>query len=374
MGLLDQFQAYIDANTPRSTRPVAKPATVIDQGLLGGRIGQVPQRAQEMYRGLLGAPAELAALGSPAMRSKVDQAMTKPQPIDKDKAMQMAMDTLQTTSPVGGLVGMVSKLDGPAMSVADDAAKVARQPTQYELAHQVAQKNAVDMLGLPPNNTAMDRARAMGAEPMYHGSASDIQQLDPAMYGSSTGAHSAKQAFWGVSDPTTAGGYAEYAATGAPVKRLLDQADQYENAGNWDKYDEALAAAEKLEPELYNQPLRGQNIMPLMVMPRKPAVMDAKGAEFVDVEGGVNKFLRSAKLGGKDAAIFKNMSDDVGRNARPADHYAILDPSIVRSRFAAFDPARRNENDLLAGLAPYIGIGGLLSLGLMTPEQAQANQ
>lgn len=133
MGLFDQLQAYIDANTPRNTRKPVNAATVIDQGLLGGRIGQVPQRAKEMYRGLLKAPAELAALGSPAMRSQVDQAMTKPHPIDKDKAMQMAMDTLQTTSPVGGLAGMfigkgAKTWDAIAAQKADDLLKQGIDP------------------------------------------------------------------------------------------------------------------------------------------------------------------------------------------------------------------------------------------------------
>ena len=35
---------------------------------------------------------------------------------------------------------------------------------------EIARKNAVKMLGLPENNTAMDRARAMGFDtPAYHG-------------------------------------------------------------------------------------------------------------------------------------------------------------------------------------------------------------
>jgi hypothetical protein len=33
---------------------------------------------------------------------------------------------------------------------------------------------------------------------------------------------------------------------------------------------------------------------------------------------------------------------------------AIPEPSRIRSRFAAFDPFRRNESDLLASLAPYL--------------------
>jgi hypothetical protein len=47
----------------------------------------------------------------------------------------------------------------------------------------------------------------------------------------------------------------------------------------------------------------------------------------------------------------------------------IVAPRKIRSRFAAFDPARINEDDLLAGLAPYIGIGGLLGFGLAENEQ-----
>ena len=51
-----------------------------------------------------------------------------------------------------------------ALGKADDAK---RAKTAFEVAHEVAQKNAAlpvskGGLGLPPNNTAMDRARAMG--------------------------------------------------------------------------------------------------------------------------------------------------------------------------------------------------------------------
>lgn len=79
---------------------------VIDQGLLGGRIGQIPQRATEMYQGLLNAPAELAALASPDMAQRVNRAMKNPAPIDRDKAMSTAMDFLQTSTPAGGVAGM----------------------------------------------------------------------------------------------------------------------------------------------------------------------------------------------------------------------------------------------------------------------------
>ena len=62
--------------------------------------------------------------------------------------------------------------------------------------------------------------------------------------------------------------------------------------------------------------------------------------------------------------------DDVGgvniKNSYDADVgekigvYAISDPSRIRSRFAAFDPKRRNEADILAGVLP---------LGLLADEE-----
>ena len=45
---------------------------------------------------------------------------------------------------------------------------------KYRLAHEAAQKNAVKLLGLPPDNTAMDRAKAMGYDTkVYRGTGSD---------------------------------------------------------------------------------------------------------------------------------------------------------------------------------------------------------
>jgi len=103
MGLLDQLQAYIKANTPRSTRPVANPAQVIDAGLLGGRIGQIPQRAQEVYAGLLNAPRELAQLASPQMGNAVQAEMNNPRPANKQKWIDAGME-LSGMAPIGGLV------------------------------------------------------------------------------------------------------------------------------------------------------------------------------------------------------------------------------------------------------------------------------
>lgn len=237
-----------------------------------------------------------------------------------------------------------------------------------------ARKNAVEMLGLPQNNTPMDRARALGfTDNAYHGTADDVARLDRSKYGSSTGANSAKRAFWATDDAVTARGYAEHAATDSKVKRLVEEAERYEKRGNWNAYDESLRKAEELEASFRTNSLLGQNIMPLLLRGQKAKVVDAKGAEFVDVEGGVNKMLQQAMRDRADMLTIKNLADDVGFNNRPATHYGVLNPAVVRSRFAAFDPARVNENDLLGFATPemraWLALGSTGAAALMNRDK-----
>jgi hypothetical protein len=50
--------------------------------------------------------------------------------------------------------------------------------------------------------------------------------------------------------------------------------------------------------------------------------------------------------------------------------YVFPDPKVLRSRFAAFDPARINENNLLASLAA-LGISVPVMRGLLQEEEMQ---
>ena len=71
----------------------------------------------------------------------------------------------------------------------------------------------------------------------------------------------------------------------------------------------------------------------------------------VDMSGGRVRYrdlLNAAKERGYSAVKIKDMLDLGGKQ----DQWSILDPAALRSRFAAFDPARRNEADLLASYGP----------------------
>lgn len=89
-----------------------------------------------------------------------------------------------------------------------------------------------------------------------------------------------------------------------------------------------------------------------------PTVYNAKGATFDEVPLGLSDKLLKAPEGTR-VYRFHNLADP----APAATHYAIMNPTAVRSRFAAFDPARRNESDLLASIAAgSLSVQALLDL------------
>jgi hypothetical protein len=259
----------------------------------------------------------------------------------------------ETAGYAAGMLPFIPMLGG--MTKVGKLANEAPQAQALREAEEYGQK----MLGLPPGNTPMDRAIAGGYTPMYHGTADEIIELDPTKYGGSTRAQSAKEAFWGVNTVPTAEGYANYAAKDAPVKILIDAADKAGAKGDWDKADELINEYEALERDIYNQPLRGQNVMPMMVNTKNAKTFDLGGAEYTDVEGGINKYLNQGKREGKDVVVLENLSDDPGRSNMAATHYAVLNPSAVRSQFAAFDPRYFGKPGLMLG-AGGLGVYGTL--------------
>lgn len=200
--------------------------------------------------------------------------------------------------------------------------RVVKYLAPQEDALEIARMNAVRMLGLPENNTAMDRARALGHVDAYHGSPnSEIRQLDPSMSGKNTGNAYDVDASWATSNPKSASGYA--------VERAL--------RGLMDEYG-------MLPDGIVSE---GATVYPLMIRSGNYTVRDAgqKGNWMHHNRPALDAAVES----GAPGAVIRNVRDNPAPAMRSefADVYGIVDPSTVRSRFAAFDPARVHESGLL---------------------------
>ena len=226
---------------------------------------------------------------------------------------------------------------------------VGRAKTQYEIAHDIASKNAEKMLGLPKANTAAQRMKALNFnEKGFTGTNRDISAYDPSKAGASgSGSREGPLGAWLTDDPRVASEFANWSSRG----------------------------------------LGGDVVYPLMIRGGKPHEAKAY-SEIKDIVDANTNFKRPPYRMVQDEIDYdaarkqlRGMGDYLAlRNTKtdsidkPITQYLVSEPNRLRSIFAAFDPARVNESDLLAGLAPYLGVSGLLSLGLLTPEEAQARQ
>jgi hypothetical protein len=191
-------------------------------------------------------------------------------------------------------------------------------------------------LGLPKDNTPEMREKAMGFIDAYHGTTQGArkEQLRDAEGWSDV---------WATDNPKVANTY----ATGRPQ---------------------------------FGRP-EGQAVMPLSVRLENPMVIDAPyGSSWRQIDTALpndpevlpystDMLAEIAKKEGYDSLLVKNVFDvgggriprsEKGQDALTGTTYAIFNPAQVRSRFAAFDPMRKNDKDLLAGVLP---------LGLLADEE-----
>jgi hypothetical protein len=188
--------------------------------------------------------------------------------------------------------------------------------TEFEVAQETAQRNAAlpvseGGLGLPSTNTAMDRAKAMGyTNPAYHGTSNpSLQNLN--------------ELFYSAKNPNLANEYSKSAT----------------------ELDEGYKSTSNVIPLLTNL---GKN--------KKLNTHAQYENEFMQSQNGVDF--------GENPYYWNNEGYDSATHAYPKDAknsiYLNFNPADVRSRFAAFDPFRRNEADILAGVGVGVPTAGLL--------------
>jgi predicted small secreted protein len=212
---------------------------------------------------------------------------------------------------------------------------------KYRLAHELAQKNAAlpvskGGLGLPPDNTALDRAKALGFDiynKYFHGTGDDFTEFDPnSFFTSNPRAASTYAEERGNTYAIDKGGNSLKAANVMPV---------YVKAKKYADDDAVISAAKKTkmyDPEIedsyyYTSPNYDN--------------FSAKAAPVVTAE---------LKKKGYDAA--KHYDFDMDGNEIISSQF--FDPSQIRSTSAAFDPFRRGEADILAGVGIGLPVTGLI--------------
>lgn len=290
--------------------------------------------------------------------------------------------------------------------------------TSFEMAHLTAQKNAAlpieqGGLGLPANNTAMDRAKALGfdtSKTWYHGTdAKDFNLFNPMIYLSESPSEASAYGFvdnlinkektlskYKINPSTKEHGtFAKYSGIlsdiDSPKIGNLYATDngvfKYRGNGKWDamtkldvdynNYDKSTDSMKLIKSNkgealnAVNETIAyanetfprgvGGRVIPLFTSTKNPIELGAYDANvFGKRLGATDKEISNAlsKYKNQGYDSIKTLSDAASfyPDAKLLlggipEQKIIFNPNQLRSPYAAFDPFRRNEADILAGLS-----------------------
>lgn len=312
IGLPQAYQAY----QQNIGQPFANVAGPFGRGLLG--LERPEYGEEQAYR------AGQAIGNMPAVSA----------PVGAFKAAMQAPELLAA-------IGAIAPKGARKVAEAIAEARILKNAPQDE-ALEIARQNAVKMLGLPETNTAMDRAMAMGfKESGYTGTNKDFRSYDASQAaGSGSGSREGPLGAWLTDDPRVAQSFAEWSSRGQGgdvIYPLMIRGDIPYEPTSYAEIKEILDANTKFVRPPYR-------------------MMQDK----IDYEAA-KKALENK---GDYVALRNTMTDAIDR---PITQYLIPDTSRLRSRFAAFDPARIDAKDLLASLAA-MGIALPVGMGLLSEQ------
>jgi hypothetical protein len=199
-------------------------------------------------------------------------------------------------------------------------------------------------LGLPKDNTPEMRAKAMGYDvPAYHGTT-----------------------VWEADDGRKLGDIKEFNRLAST--EIVGRKPSLDQVGIWasDRPDELGAGMYSgSQGAIYPLMLRMQNpkTTSFEQMARTASNLSSGeplGAGVVPRVSNVEPYRQMLKEQDFDSLMIKAKEGSPYTEFADQTGYVLLDPSQIRSRFAAFDPMRRNEADILAGVLP---------LGLLADEE-----
>lgn len=347
---------------------------------------QSPERTQQLqgFAGLLGTTGipqtiERMAYGEPLTNiGRANVPLLKPETADALMTVAGIAPELKAAAkmlPKNIPVGMGIK---PVVYPQEEALKLAQQRAALPV-----EKGG---LGLPANNTAADRAKAMGFDTQtFHGSPNPyIEEFDPNMAGVNTG-NTFDNNIFSTSSPESAAGYAlnwkyyrntiknspEFKSITREENSLINKIGDLREAGNDKGVANIKARLDELTQQktnIYNDFMAGRlgsegsSVYPLMVRSEDFLPYEAAGANWMRAN---RPAIDAAEQAGYSGAVIKNVKDNAGANLGTiADVHATTDPSLFRSRFAAFDPFRRN-----AAIAAAMGVAAPNLLAEEVPPQ-----
>jgi hypothetical protein len=265
-----------------------------------------------------------------------------------------------------------------------------RPLTEFEQAHLTAQRNAAlpinqGGLGLAPDNTAMDRARAMGFDvdnPVYHGTNWDFVEFNRV----GEKANALGLGHYTTPNPTKADMY------GDRVMPLLTKNDGVLDWGGLTESQRKEISA-NLKDRVPPEQMAGYAPLSKKQFPKTDSGTNEAKAFFREkqketsnyfhdrakpniVDDGDNWAIEWRDPTNMDGAnnqellnlsqrFDPDMANALGyKGAKFGDETAIYDPKNIRSRFAAFDPMKRESANLLAQsakFAPAATLGALMA-------------
>ena len=211
--------------------------------------------------------------------------------------------------------------------------------TQFEMAHDLAQERAAlpvseGGLGLPAINTAMDRAKAMGFDTekqWLHGTRNDFGEFSKTK---DIGYHFGDK--WQANDRAGSGNTSNVIPAYLKNNNIISTDDVYGSSSTFPIYGNLRDKGHISQDEIDNI---FQNVIR------------------ADHDKALNNLLKSKNYGGIEYDnMVEGIRSDLRSNGTKNTARIVLDPSQIRSPNAAFDPFRRNEADILAGVGvlPFV--------------------
>jgi hypothetical protein len=227
--------------------------------------------------------------------------------------------------------------------------------------------------------------------PVYHGTNQPIDKFSKERKGMNSSHPTAKTGFFFTDNPEIASDYAALAGRNVRAdvsthekksERLQKETDRLERIAqrtgkneDWDAYSRAAEEFENLEiGSLRDDPLIGQNVVPVYLKIVNPMVLDAKGNSINDIDGTyLGDIITRAKALKNDGVIIHNLNDAPTMNIL-CTHYIVFSPNQIKSVFTGKPKVTEGTEKKYfyhATVAPHID--GIFKSGLLPNTDREKN-